>query len=188
MTINREKRPSYIVLVAGLIIYLAMVAFPTIFSIGKPDQLQRRAHLRQPGHQFVGMKSYIWMFTSLPNFYALGNNLLIVVSVCDPWASSQPTSVPNLIRRGNKLFQTMIYLPNVISPIIIGILFYAIINGRNSVLMEVRRLISPRLPSCSTPPPWCRPAGDFVDVHGLLHDHLLANLQRIDPASSRRRL
>jgi raffinose/stachyose/melibiose transport system permease protein len=42
-----------------------------------------------------------------------------------------------LIRRGIRFFQSMIFLPYVISPIIIGVLFNAFILNRTSVLIEV---------------------------------------------------
>jgi raffinose/stachyose/melibiose transport system permease protein len=191
MTINREKRLSYIVLVApALIIYLAVVAFPTIFSIGLSlTNYNGGLIFGNPDIQFVGMKSYIWMFTEPSrNFYtALGNNLLIV-------AVSVFGQIPlgfilayilsrNLIRRGNKLFQTMIYLPNVISPIIIGILFYAIINGRNSVLMEVRRLINPEASFVLNTAPMVPVLLVILWMYtGFYMIIFLANLQRIDPA------
>ena len=191
MTINREKRLSYIVLVApALIIYLAVVAFPTIFSIGLSlTDYNGGLIFGNPDIQFVGMKSYIWMFTEPSrNFYtALGNNLLIV-------AVSVFGQIPlgfilayilsrNLIRRGNKLFQTMIYLPNVISPIIIGILFYAIINGRNSVLMEVRRLINPEASFVLNTAPMVPVLLVILWMYtGFYMIIFLPNLQRIDPA------
>ncbi|MGI6235341.1 MAG: carbohydrate ABC transporter permease [Christensenellales bacterium] len=191
MTINREKRLSYIVLVApALIIYLAVVAFPTIFSIGLSlTNYNGGLIFGNPDIQFVGLKSYIWMFTEPSrNFYtALGNNLLIV-------AVSVFGQIPlgfilayilsrNLIRRGNKLFQTMIYLPNVISPIIIGILFYAIINGRNSVLMEVRRLINPEASFVLNTAPMVPVLLVILWMYtGFYMIIFLANLQRIDPA------
>ena len=187
MTINREKRLSYIVLVApALIIYLAVVAFPTIFSIGLSlTNYNGGLIFGNPDIQFVGMKSYIWMFTEPSrNFYtALGNNLLIVaVSVFGQIPLGFILS-RNLIRRGNKLFQTMIYLPNVISPIIIGILFYAIINGRNSVLMEVRRLINPEASFVLNTAPMVPVLLVILWMYtGFYMIIFLANLQRIDPA------
>ena len=128
MTTRTEKRLSYAVLVLpALIIYLSVVAFPTIFSILLSlTNYNGGLIFGNPDIHFVGLKSYIWMFTEpMGNFYqALGNNLLIVaVSVFGqiPLGFGLAYILSRrLIGRGNKLFQTMIYLPNVISSIIIG--------------------------------------------------------------------
>ena len=191
MTIQREKRLSYAVLVLpAVIIYLSVVAFPTIFSILLSlTNYNGGAIFGNPEIQFVGLKSYVWMFTEpTGNFYtALGNNLLIV-------AVSVFGQIPlgfilayilsrKLISKGNSFFQTMIYLPNVISPIIIGVLFNAIIYGRNSVLMEVRRLINPdavfTLNTTPMVPVLVVILWMFTGFYMII---FLANLQRIDPA------
>ena len=191
MTIDREKRLSYAVLVLpALIIYLAVVAFPTIFSILLSlTNYNGGVIFGSPDIKFVGLNSYIWMFTEPSgNFYlALKNNLLIV-------AVSVFGQIPlgfilayilsrKLIKRGNRLFQTMIYLPNVISPIIIGVLFNAIIYGRNSVLMEIRRLFDPSavftLNTAPMVPVLIVILWMFTGFYMII---FLANLQRIDPA------
>lgn len=191
MTIRREKKISYAVLVLpALIIYLTVVAFPTIFSILLSlTNYNGGLIFGNPDIHFVGLKSYVWMFTEpTGNFYtALGNNLLIV-------AVSVLGQIPlgfilayilsrKLISKGNSLFQTMIYLPNVISPIIIGVLFNAIIYGRNSVLMEVRRLFNPNavftLNSAPMVPVLIVILWMFTGFYMII---FLANIQRIDPA------
>ncbi len=191
MTIEREKRLSYAVLVLpALIIYLAVVAFPTIFSVLLSlTNYNGGVIFGNPDIKFVGLNSYIWMFTEpAGNFYmALKNNLLIV-------AVSVFGQIPlgfilayilsrKLISRGNRLFQTMIYLPNVISPIIIGVLFNAIIYGRNSVLMEVRRLFNPgavfTLNTAPMVPVLIVILWMFTGFYMII---FLANLQHIDPA------
>ncbi len=191
MTIDREKRLSYAVLVLpALIIYLAVVAFPTIFSILLSlTNYNGGVIFGSTDIQFVGLKSYVWMFTEPSgNFYlALKNNLLIVgVSVFGQIPLGFILAYilsRKLVKRGNRLFQTMIYLPNVISPIIIGVLFNAIIYGRNSVLMEVRRLFDPSavftLNTTPMVPVLVVILWMFTGFYMII---FLANLQRIDPA------
>ncbi|MEA5015318.1 MAG: sugar ABC transporter permease [Candidatus Limiplasma sp.] len=191
MTIQREKRLSYAVLVLpAIIIYLAVVAFPTIFSILLSlTNYNGGLIFGNPDIQFVGLRSYIWMFTEpTGNFYlSLKNNMLIV-------AVSVFGQIPlgfilayilsrRLISVGNDFFQTMIYLPNVISPIIIGVLFNAIIYGRNSVLMEIRRFFNPdavfTLNTAPMVPVLVVILWMFTGFYMII---FLANLQRIDPA------
>ena len=191
MTIKGEKRLSYAVLVLpAVIIYLAVVAFPTIFSIVLSlTNYNGGLIFGNPDIQFVGLKSYIWMFTEpTGNFYtSLKNNMLIVgVSVFGQIPLGFILAYilsRNLIKHGSGFFQTMIYLPNVISPIIIGVLFNAIIYGRNSVFMEIRRLFNPDAIFTINANPmvpvllvilWM-----FTGFYMII---FLANMQRIDPA------
>ncbi len=191
MTIQREKRLSYAVLVLpAVIIYLAVVAFPTLFSILLSlTNYNGGLIFGNPDIAFVGARSYLWMFTEpTRSFYtSLRNNMYIVgVSVFGQIPLGFVLAYilsRNLIKHGNRFFQTMIYLPNVISPIIIGVLFNAIIYGRNSVFMEIRRLFNPAATFSISGNPmvpvlivilWM-----FTGFYMII---FLANMQRIDPA------
>ncbi len=191
MTTKGEKRLAYTVLVLPAVtIYLAVVAFPTIFSVLLSlTNYNGGVIFGNPDIQFVGLKSYIWMFTEpAHNFYtALKNNMLIVgVSVFGQIPLGFLLAyilARKLIKRGTSFFQTMIYLPNVISSIIIGVLFNAIIYGRSSVLMDVRRIFDPTAVYTISSNPmlpilivilWM-----FTGFYMII---FLANMQRIDPA------
>ena len=191
MTKNREKKFAYAVLVLpAVLIYLAVVAFPTLFSVLLSlTNYNGGLIFGNPDIQFVGLNSYIWMFTEpMGNFYtSLLNNMLIVgVSVFGQIPLGFLLAYilsRKLIKRGNGLFQTMIYLPNVISPVIIGVLFNAIIYGRNSVLMDIRRIFDPSAVFTINQNPmmpvlivilWM-----FTGFYMII---FLANMQRIDPA------
>jgi len=191
MTTKGEKRLSYAVLVLpAVLIYLAVVAFPTIFSILLSlTNYNGGLIFGNPDIQIVGFKSYIWMFTEpTGNFYtSLINNLLIVgVSVFGQIPLGFILAyilARKLIRRGSGFFQTMIFLPNVISPIIIGVLFKAIISGRDSVFMEVRRLFNPNAVfTMSTSPMTPVLIVILWMFTGFYMIIFLANMQRIDPA------
>lgn len=191
MTTKGEKRLAYTVLVLPAVtIYLAVVAFPTIFSVLLSlTNYNGGVIFGNPNIQFVGIKSYLWMFTEPSHsFYtALKNNMLIVgVSVFGQIPLGFLLAyilARKLIKRGNSFFQSMIYLPNVISSIIIGVLFNAIIYGRSSVLMDVRRIFNPAAVYAMSSNPmipvlivilWM-----FTGFYMII---FLANMQRIDPA------
>ncbi|MGI6215109.1 MAG: carbohydrate ABC transporter permease [Christensenellales bacterium] len=186
-----EKRMAYTLLVfPAVFIYLAVVTFPTIFSVllsltnynGGPI-------FGSSDIQFVGLKSYVWMFTEpAGNFYtALKNNMLIV-------AVSVLGQIPlgfilayilsrKLISHGNSFFQTMIYLPNVISPVIIGVLFNSIIYGRNAVLMDIRRIFNPNAVYTISDKPMVPVLFVILWMYmGFYMIIFLANMQRIDPS------
>ena len=191
MTIKGEKRLSYAVLVLpAVFIYLSVVAFPTIFSILLSlTNYNGGTIFGNPNIEFVGLKSYIWMFTEpTGSFYtSLANNMKIV-------AVSVFGQIPlgfmlayilsrKLIKRGRGLFQTMIFLPYVISPMIIGVLFNAIISGRNSLLMDIRRIFNPAARFVMTANPMVPVLFVILWMFtGFYMIVFVANMQRIDPS------
>jgi raffinose/stachyose/melibiose transport system permease protein len=191
MTTKGEKRLAYTVLVLpAVIIYLAVVAFPTIFTILLSLTNYNGGQIfGNPDIHFVGFNSYVWMFTEpAHNFFtSLKNNMMIVgVSVFGQIPLGFMLAyilARKLIKRGNRFWQMMIYLPNVISSIIIGVLFNAIIYGRNSVLMEIRHIFDPTavytLPSNPMIPVLTVILFMYVGFYMII---FLANMQRIDPA------
>lgn len=188
----REKRFSYAVFVTpAIIVYLAVVAFPTVFSILLSFTNYNGGQIfgGNSNIEFTGVGRYIWMFTEPTRaFYtSLKNNMLIV-------AVSVFGQIPlgfilayilsrKLIRRGRSLFQSMIFLPYVISPIIIGVLFNAFIISPYSVFMEVQRFFNPdAVFSIGT-----RPMIPVLIVilwmyTGFYMIVFIAHMQRIDPA------
>jgi raffinose/stachyose/melibiose transport system permease protein len=190
MTTKGEKRFSYAVLVApALLIYLSVVAFPTIFSILLSlTNYNGGKVFGNPKLQFVGFKSYVWMFTEpTGNFYtSLINNLQIVaVSVFGqiPIGFILAYILYRRLVKGSNLFQTMIFLPNVISPIIIGVLFKVFIVNPQSMYMEIIRLFNPNavynIGKAPMVPVLIVILWMFIGFYMVV---FLANMQRIDPA------
>ena len=150
MTTIGEKKFSYALLVVpSLLIYFAVITFPTIFSVLLSlTNYNGGKVFGNPNVKFVGFNSYKWMLTEpTGNFYlALKNNMLIVaVSVFGqiPLGFILAYLLSRKVIRGTDFFQSMIYLPNVISPVIIGILFKSFYLNNNSVYMEIVRFFKP---------------------------------------------
>ncbi|MCL2453327.1 MAG: sugar ABC transporter permease [Alphaproteobacteria bacterium] len=190
MTTKSEKRLSYAVLaLPAVLIYLSVVAFPTIFSVLLSLTNYNGGKIfGNPDIQIVGLRSYIWLFTEpTRGFYtSLTNNLLIVcVSVFGQIPLGFMLAyilARKLIPRGRRLFQTMIYLPNVISPLIIGVLFNAIISGRNSLLMDIRHVFNPAAKFAISTNPMVPVLIVILWMFtGFYMIVFLANMQRIDP-------
>ena len=152
MSVKNERRFSYAVLVLpAVLIYLVVVTFPTIFSVllsltnysGGPIFGNTVNPIR-----FVGLDMYSWMLTEpTGGFYtSLRNNMLLVgVSVFGqiPLGFILAYVISRkLIRKGTLFFQSMIFMPFVISPIIIGVLFNAFILNRLSVYFEVLGILN----------------------------------------------
>jgi raffinose/stachyose/melibiose transport system permease protein len=85
--------------------------------------------------------------------------------------------------RGTDIFQTMIYLPNVISPVIIGILFTSFYYGNNSVFMEIVRVFRPNAEFNLNLNPMIPVLVVVLWMYtGFYMIIFMANLQRIDPS------
>ena len=190
MTTSGEKKFSYAMLVMpALLIYLSVVAFPTIFSILLSFTNYNGGRIfGNPNVSFVGFDSYVWMFTEpAGNFYrALRNNMLIVgVSVFGqiPLGFALAYVLSRKLVRGTQFFQAMIYLPNVISPVIIGMLFRAFYMSPNSLYMDIVRIFNPGAEYTLNSTPMIPVLVVILWMYtGFYMIIFMANIQRIDPA------
>jgi raffinose/stachyose/melibiose transport system permease protein len=188
LTSKNEERLAYIILVIpAALIYFSVMAFPTVFSVilsltnYNGGKIFGGADLR-----FSGLASYIEIFTNPNNYFylALKNNLLIVLmSVFGqiPLGFVLAYILSRRMIRGVDFFQTMIYLPNVISPVIIGILFKSFYLNSNSVYMEIVRLFNPGAEFALNNYPMIPVLIVMLWMYtGMYVIIFLANIQRID--------
>ena len=190
MTSKREEKLSYAALVApAVIIYLAVMAFPTIFSVLLSlTNYNGGKVFGNSALKIVGFDSYRYMFTEpTGNFWiSLKNNMLIVaMSVFGqiPLGFILAYILSRRLIKGADFFQAMIYLPNVISPVIIGILFKSFYLSQNSVYMEIVRLFKPGAEFTLSGQPMIPVLVVMLWMYtGLYVVIFLANLQRIDTA------
>jgi raffinose/stachyose/melibiose transport system permease protein len=128
------------------------------------------------------------MFTEpTGNFWiSLKNNMLIVaMSVFGqiPLGFILAYILSRRLIKGADFFQAMIYLPNVISPVIIGILFKSFYLSQNSVYMEIVRIFKPGAEFTLSGQPMIPVLVVMLWMYtGLYVVIFLANLQRIDTA------
>ena len=188
MTIQADKKLSYAILVVpALFIYLSVVAFPTIFSILLSfTNYNGGLVFGNPDVRFVGVNSYRWMFTEPSRMFylSLRNNMLIVaVSVFGqiPLGFTMAYILSRKLVRGTSFFQTMIYLPNVISPVIIGVLFRVFYVSPNSVYMEILRFFNPNAEFTLNNAPMIPVLVVILWMYtGFYMIIFIANIQRID--------
>ena len=189
MVIRREEKIAYAALVLpALLVYMLVITFPTIFSVALSLTNYNGGRVfGNPNVRFVGLDSYKWMFTEpTGNFFiSFRNNMLIVaVSVFGqiPLGFILAYFLSRKMIKGRDFFQTVIFLPNVISPVIVGILFRNFYFNPNSVYMEIIRLFNPGAEFVMNNQPmipvlivilWM-----FTGFYMII---FLANLQRIDP-------
>jgi raffinose/stachyose/melibiose transport system permease protein len=181
-----EARLSYILLVApALLIYLFVMAFPTVFSVLLSlTNYSGGKIFNNPNFGFTGFKAYGTIFAD-PYFYiSLRNNFWIVlvsVFMQIPLGFFLAYILSRGLIRETGFFQAMIYLPNVISTVIIGILFNKFFLTSNSVFLEIEHIFNPAaefIPGKNAMLPvlgvmlWMY-TGTYVII-------FLANLQKID--------
>jgi raffinose/stachyose/melibiose transport system permease protein len=125
-----EQRFSYWILVLpAVLIYFAVMAFPTVFSVLLSLTNYNGGKIFGNSEiSFVGIGSYLSTFKDEYFYLALKNNMYIVlVSVVGqiPLGFILAYILSRGLIKGNDFFQSMIYVPNVISTVVIGILFRA---------------------------------------------------------------
>jgi raffinose/stachyose/melibiose transport system permease protein len=187
---RREQRTAYFLLaLPAVLIYFFVVAFPTVFSVVLSLSNYNGGKIfGNPNIKLVGLKSYIEIFTD-PNGYfyvALKNNMLIVLmSVFGqiPLGFALAYILSRKLVKGADFFQTVIYLPNVISAIIIGILMKSFFLNSSSVYVEIAKMINPQFVFTLNK----NPMGPVLIVMlwmytGMYVIIFLANIQRIDVA------
>jgi len=181
-----EEKASYIILVLpALLIYLFVMAFPVIFSVILSFSTYRSGQiLDMANHSFGGLQAYKEIFSDQYFYTALRNNIYIVlVSVFGqiPLGFFLAYILSRGLIKGTDFFQAMIYLPNVIAAIIIGILFKRFFLSSQSVLLEIQKRFNPDamyIPSSNDIFPvlavilWM-----YTGIYVLI---FLANLQKID--------
>jgi len=123
------------------------MAFPTVFSVVISLSNFRGGKIFSKGSMtFAGFKAY-WEIIKDPYFFmALKNNIYIVlVSVFGqiPLGFFLAYILSRGLIKETDFFQTMIYLPNVIAAVIIGILSNRFLLGSNSVWLEFQRFLNP---------------------------------------------
>ncbi|MDL2230078.1 sugar ABC transporter permease [Treponema sp. OttesenSCG-928-L16] len=145
---KREQRVSYLILVLpAVVIYYAVMAFPVLFScIISLTNYSGGAVFGNPAVKYSGLSNYMRIFEDEYFYLALKNNLYIVlVSVFGqiPLGFTLAYILFRKTVRGTALFQTVLYLPNVISPVVIGILFKNFYLSADGVFFEILRIFKP---------------------------------------------
>jgi raffinose/stachyose/melibiose transport system permease protein len=181
-----EERISYFILVLpALLIYLFVMAFPTFFSVALSlTNYSGGKVFGASNFGFVGFKSYKGIFADNYFYRALKNNLFIVmVSVFGqiPLGFFLAYILSRGLIKKTDFFQAVIYMPNVISPVIIGILFNKFFLSANSVWLEIQRIFNPQAEFVLNKNPMFPVLAVILWMYtGTYVIIFLANLQKID--------
>jgi len=138
---DRRKLGTYVGFVLpGLAIYLMIVAYPIIYSVGlsftdfNPN--------RGGAWNFVGLLQYRTMLDDPMFWHAFKNNMIVVaVSALGqiPIGFALAYILYRRLVRARSFFQSMVFLPQFLSPIVVGILFRKLVgaDGPVSRLLQI---------------------------------------------------
>ncbi len=186
LSAEREEKQAYWMLcLPAIIFYFAVMTFPSLFSVFLSVTDYKGGELFKKGAlSFVGFKNYLKVFRD-PYFYVpLKNNLWVVlISVFGqlPLGFFLAYILTRGLVKHKDFFQTMIYLPCVISTVVIGILFQSFFSS-HGVWVEILQKFNPSYE-------WSMNNHPMVPVlivmlwmyTGTYLIIFLANLQKINP-------
>ena len=131
---KKEERRAYLLLVLpAVLLYFAVIAFPMVFSIGMSvsDYSGGQIFGGSVPINYVGFSNYTRMWKDQYFWISLKNNVYIVlISIFGQIPLGFVLAYAlhrNQVRRKG-FFQTVIYLPSVISSVIVGILWQTIFS------------------------------------------------------------
>ncbi len=187
MTSHGEERSAFwLFVLPAFLIYLFVMAFPTLFAIFLSLTNYKGGALFGPKRRavsLVGFKYYKDMFADKYFWLALKNNLWIVfISVFGqiPLGFFMAYLIFRGMIRGKDFFQTVIYLPCVISTVVIGRLWKAI-TAPNGALPDIIRLFNPSYVAGNSEHPMISVLLVILWMYtGTYLIIFLANLQKID--------
>lgn len=187
-TRNAEAGRAYLLLVLPAVaIYLAVMAFPTVFSIvlSLTDYNGGKIFGGDPV-SFVGLKHYIRMFQDRFFHISLKNNIYIMlISVFGqiPLGFALAYVLHRKLVRARDLFQSMVYLPTVIATIVVGILWQSFFSPYGPLTELMHKFIPDWENTLFTNPRTAILPVLFVMLWMYTGTYLiifLANLQKID--------
>ena len=130
----------------AIIFYFGVMTFPSLFSVFLSLTNYSGGSLFEKGAlQFVGLKNYLKVFRDQYFYVSLRNNFWIVlVSVFGqlPLGFFLAYVLTRGLVKGRDFFQTMIYLPCVISTVVIGILFQTFFSSHGA-WTEIMKWMNP---------------------------------------------
>lgn len=184
-TKTEERRAYWMLSLPAILFYFGVMTFPSLFSVFLSLTNYSGGSLFEKGAlQFVGLKNYLKVFRDQYFYVSLRNNFWIVlVSVFGqlPLGFFLAYVLTRGLVKGKDFFQTMIYLPCVISTVVIGILFQTFFSSHGA-WTEIMKWFNPSYEWSMGNRPMLPVL--FVILWMYTGTYLIifmANLQKIDP-------
>ena len=143
----KDARNSYLLLVLpACLIYFAVVAFPMIFSIilSVSNYTGGRLFGEKADWGIVGFKSYLRMFKDQYFWISFKNNIWIMlmsVFIQIPLGFILAYTIYRKLILGSQFFQTVIYMPTIISSIVVAVLWQTFFSPYGPVTKFMQSII-----------------------------------------------
>lgn len=135
---------GYIFILPAIILFIVLILYPIIYNINLSFYQWNGASIHKI---FIGFENYITLIKDNVIAICLKNSLLyilielplnIILAFIFAYLISQ---IANVYRRISSLIRTIIFLPSIIPPAFIGIIFRRILEGQNGYLNNTLRSI-----------------------------------------------
>ncbi|NLK06767.1 MAG: sugar ABC transporter permease [Spirochaetales bacterium] len=140
MTFSQQKRMSYYAFLApGLLLFASIIIFPVAYSL----TLSFTSFGGYGTPKFIGLENYAKIISDDVFLHSLRNNLLIVaISVFGqiPLGFLLAYLLHRKMVRNGDFYQTIIFLPITISPVVVALLWNQIFSSSGMVVALIRRL------------------------------------------------
>lgn len=183
---REEKFAYWSLILPGFLIYAFVMAFPTIFALFLSITNYKGGALFGPKRRhidIVGFQYYVSMFRDKYFWLALKNNMWItLISVFGqiPLGFFMAYLIFRGMIKGKDFFQTVIYLPCVISTVVIGRLWKAI-TAPNGALPDIIKIFNPSYVASNSEHPMIPVLLVILWMYtGTYLIIFLANMQKID--------
>jgi raffinose/stachyose/melibiose transport system permease protein len=183
--LTRERATGFAFLAPAIVLFLAFVVYPIVYNV-------QASTLDWDGVNagtFVGFDNYVKLFQDPTFLITLRNSAFwIVLTILPQTAIGFLLAVAlNQHLRGSTLYRAIFFIPAILSPVVVGIVWQRIMDPFNGVLAEVGRVTG--IPFIGgdylTNPDTAIFAVIFVNVWmwtGFSMLFYLAGLQLIDPS------
>jgi multiple sugar transport system permease protein len=182
----RGRRLIWYFLLPPLIVLFAITIYPFAFGIYNSFH-NWILYKPQMGKPWVGLDQYVRIFTD-PNFLLALKNTLIYVSLSVSCSILLGFIQALLLNRdeikGKGLIRSILIIPLVVAPVVIGFAFRFMYNADLGVLPWILEQVGIRIPRILGDPAWALYAVILVDIWNqapLAFLVLLAALQSINP-------
>jgi multiple sugar transport system permease protein len=176
----RDWGSAYLFILPNVLIFLAFVLGPIIFSIYV--SLTKWSLLNPP--EFIGLGQYAAVFGDGYFWQYFGNTLFLMLSLPFQWAGA--LAVAFLLNRqikGRVLFRTLAFMPNVCSGIAIALLWRTLYNYDSGLVNIIIRSVGLPAPNWLGSVQWAKPAmmvvGIWAAIGGVNMILFLAALQNV---------
>ncbi|MCP4400455.1 MAG: sugar ABC transporter permease [bacterium] len=137
---SSERRGYFILALPAIIIYGFVIIIPLLYTFFL--SFTNWAGFGAP--KLIGLQNYLTVFADPVFWFSIRNNLLIVVvSVCGqvPLGFFMAYLLYRKIVAYRGFFESMLFLPSILSPVVVGILFSIIFAPTGLIAMVIKNIL-----------------------------------------------